>query len=99
MADYEDDAYSGRNFNHRLKVLTTYKDKVVDHRGEEFRSQEYNRNSQKTPPEPKGQRMESVTEAPARKRARAKAKADKTKQDAALEKAAKDDLTKRNIKQ
>jgi hypothetical protein len=100
VPDYEDD-YSGRNFNHRLKVETTYKDKVVDHRGEDFRQQEYTRNSQMTPPAPKGQQMESVTEVPARKRARAKAKAKATtpKQDAALTKAAKDDLTKRNIKQ
>ena len=94
----EFDDYSGRNFNHRLKVETTYKDKVVDHRGEEFRSKEYNRNSQKTPPAPKGQQMESVTEVPARKRIRAKAKDQKEANDAALNEAVKKDLSKRNIK-
>ena len=94
MSNYE----PTNNFTSRVSVETTYPDKVIDHRGKEFRDREYSRNSQKTPPEPRGQQMESVTEVPARKRARAKAKAEKTKQDAALEKAAKDDLTKRNIK-
>lgn len=94
----EFDDYSGRNFNHRLQVQTTYKDKVVDHRGPEFRDYEYRRNSQHTPPEPKGQQMKSVTEVPARKRARAKAKAAKATDDAALKKAANKDLKQRNLK-
>ena len=96
----EFDEYSGRNFNHRLRVETTYKDKVVDHRGEEFRSQEYNRNSQHTPPAKRGQQMESVTEVPARKRARAKAKAKatSTKQDEQLKEANNKDLKSKNLK-
>ena len=97
MADYEDD-YSGRNFNHRLKVETAYKDEVVDHRGEEFRSKEYNRNSQSTPPAKRGQQMESVTEEPKRKRARAKAKATTSKQDQQLKEANTKDLKSKNIK-
>lgn len=87
----------GDNFNYRLSVDTTYPDKVIDHRGKEFRDREYSRNSQSTPPAKRGQQMESVTEVPARKRARAKAKTEKTKQDVALEKAAKQDLSNRGL--
>ena len=86
------------NFTSRLRVDTTYPDKVVDHRGKEFRDREYQRNSQSTPPKPKGQQMESVTEVPARKRARAKAKDAKQTDDAALKEAATKDLKQRNIK-
>ena len=85
------------NFNSRVKVETAYPDKVIDHRTREFYDREYNRNSQKTSTPPTGGKMESVTEVPARKRARTKAKADKTKQDAALEKAAKNDLINRGL--
>ena len=85
------------NFTSRVSVETTYPDKVIDHRTREFYDREYNRNSQKSPPPPRGGKMESVTEVPARKKARAKAKADKTKQDTALEKAVKKDLTNRGL--
>lgn len=88
------------NFHSRLSVVTTYKDKVIDHRGKEFRDLEYSRNSQQNPPQnPKGIQMNSVTEVPARKRARSKAKAATTdQQDQKLKEALDKDLQKRNVR-
>ena len=87
MAEYEE----SKNFNHRLRVETTYsKDEVRDHR-EGFTQQEYFRNQQKSKPkeEAKGfPPMKSVTKAPRKK----------TKKDIELEQANNQELKDRNLK-
>lgn len=89
MANYDESL----NFNHRLKVETTFAPgDVRDHRGGEFTQKEYLRNQQKveTPEEPaKGfPPMKSVTKAPRKK----------TKAELDLEKANNKDLKNRSIK-
>ena len=91
MADYDESL----NFNHRLKVETTFAPgDVRDHR-EGFTQREYTRNQQdknKTDKEPEPKAgfppMESVTKAPRKK----------TKKDLELEAANKKDLQNRNLK-
>lgn len=81
-----------QNFNHRLKVETTFsKDDVRDHR-EGFTQREYFRNQQKTEVKEEKQSgfppMKSVTKAPRKK----------TKDEIELEKANTKDLKNRSIK-
>ena len=87
MSDYEE----SRNFNHRLRVETTFAPgEVRDHR-EGFTQQEYRRNQQKSQPkeEAKGfPPMKSVTKAPKKK----------TKAELDIEKANTKDLKNRSIK-
>ena len=97
MAEYDYGEFD--NFTSRLRVETAYPDKVIDHRGKEFRDQQYQHNSQNNPAEPNGQKMKSVTEEPKRKRTRAKAKATtSSKQDQQLKEANNKDLKSKNIK-
>ena len=87
MAEYEE----SRNFNHRLRVETTFAPgEVRDHR-EGFTQQEYRRNQQKSQPKEEAAGfppMKSVTKAP-RKR---------TKKDIELEQANNQELKNRNLK-
>ena len=89
------------NFTSRLKVETTYPDKVIDHRSGEFYDREYRRNMQADPKPTEGAgfpNMQSVTQ-PSKPKGGVKQRTrKKTASDTALEAAHKKDLSKRNIK-
>ena len=94
MADYDESL----NFNHRLKVETTYAPGVVKDHREGFTQREYFRNLQDNPKEPTGQRMESVTQAPKPKGGVKQRTRKKTAADEQVEQANTKDLKNRNLK-
>ena len=91
VADYEE----SKNFNHRLRVETTFAPgEVRDHR-EGFTQQEYRRNQQKSQPKEE----EAKGFPPMKNVVRPQKKTTKNKTDAALEAANQKDLQNRNLKQ
>ena len=89
------------NFTSRLRVETTYPDKVIDHRTREFYDREYKRNMQDKPLKNEGRGfpdMNSVTEAPKPKAGTKRVRTKKTTDDQSVIDANQKDLKSRNIK-